>query len=699
MADQLLRCKPASRGGETVLDIEALAGRGKWRHVATIRPEIRFAARDTLNLDIFTSRLVWQESAASRTCVVASGSDGSTRLVTEVSVHSHDMLRVETRVTFRRTMRVEMVRDQMTLEQFPADHVWAPHQTPLHEMVIGDFAFRAPAVIVQSKDQCLAVIPNLRFLEGNREVPTALSVQREQATIAYGCVPYRLLHHTYFAHYDTDTADIAGVVKYSYFISFQKGCKPREGMRRTAHRLWRLYAETEAVSTAPQTAPYETFAGIAAQHDCPPGMREAYGMALRAKRTKDKALLTRATEAKEALIALPQKDGLFVLPGAIGPEGKEKLVRLADLSWACYWLVRWHKDIEQDASALAFARALADRVATLQKHGGHVPAWVEPGSGSSHRFCARSAESAAHTILMAALHQIEPTMRYLSCARRAVNFAIRELVPTGRWENTEAFCTTSPVWKGKKPLHTDPVQGGYASHVLALWTVAEALIRLFEATRYHRYLSWGERVLDELSLYQQLWDPPFIAVPCFGGFGAMNTDIQWNDAAQALIAKTYLDYYRACGLIEYCRRGTAALRTAWSMLRCAENAKIEAVCAASGADAPNPGALVPWVAPANPGAPRTEPGSVSSSGITALSLLCVAEVVKREYGDLYVDARRNRAFGINGVQVERVQQDLAGFAVFGREALGLDRTIVVRPEGGQPFTVKVKAGAAFEVQA
>ncbi len=695
MADQLVRCKPVSRNGETQLDIEALVARGSWRPVMAIRPDVRFTAKDTLNLDIFSSHAVWRESKASRKEVSVQGGDESARIATQVSVHSHDMLRVESRVSFRRAMRVEMARDLIALRDFPLDHSWAPHQTPLHEMVVGDFAFRAPAVVLQSKDLCLAVVPNLRVLASSRAMPMALTFNPAEKLVACGCVPHRLVHDTYFAHYDTDTMDVSGVVVYSYFICVQRRCAPREGVRRIAHRLWCLHGgEGRVAATAPRAASLDVYAAHAAQRDIPAAMREAFGLALCARRTRDESLLKRAFAIKDQTLALPQKDGLFAVRSPFGPENKDSLVRLSDLSWTCHWLLRWHREIDADDRILPFVRAYAARLEKLQKHGGHVPAWLDPATGKASRFCARSAESAAHVAFLAALHAHEPDMAALRCARRAVNFVIREIVPESRWENTEAFCTTAPQWKERKPLRKDPIQGSYTAHVTALWTVADALLRLFEATKRRRYLSWGERVLDELSLYQQLWDPPYVAVPCFGGFGATNADVHWNDAAQALIARTYLDYYRACGLTEYFQRGMAALRAAWSMLRCPENQALSALLP----DAPD-GMLVPSVTCVNPAHPRTQPGIIAASGVTELSLLCIGELIKRDYGDVYIDTRREQAFGVNGVEIERVQQDLAGFAVFGREALGHDRTLAIRTDTGQSFNVKVKSRAAFEVQA
>ena len=63
-----------------------------------------------------------------------------------------------------------------------------------------------------------------------------------------------------------------------------------------------------------------------------------------------------------------------------------------------------------------------------------------------------------------------------------------------------------------------------------------------------------------------------------------------------------------------------------------------------------------------------------------------------------MDVQRSMAFGINGVVIERVQRDLAGHAVYGREALGAARSITIRSSNGTTLTLALKANAAFECQ-
>lgn len=698
MPDQLIRCTPHTQNGATTLMIEGLQQARAWRPLAQLRPDVRFTGRDTLNLDVFAPKLAWQTAVRKQGVLLARGSDGGVRLTTLVTVHSHDMLRVETRLSFRRPVRLEYARDVLQCATAPLPRIWAPLQTPLPEMLVGDLAFHTPLLCTQTEHACLALIANTRVLASHRRVPVALACDAARGLLSCGCVPYRLAHETYCVHYDTDTADVNGVLTYSYFLYYQNDCRPGEGLRRAAHRVWQLYAVTRAQSAAPQTRPFEE-ARPSARTIAPQTAHDAYAAALAAQRVNDEAAFARARSVITDVLNTPQRDGLFACAAPYGPPGHETLCRVANCSWTCYWLCRWHNDIAEDARIPAFVTRYAERLCALQKRGGFVPAWIDPQSGRTARWCVRSAETAVHVIFLAALQQLAPDPRWEKAARRAINFIIRAIAAPGRWECTETFWHASPAWKAKRPGRTDPRQGTFAAHVLALWWSAEALLQLYTVTGTPRYLSWGERVLDELSLYQQVWDAPFLAVPSFGGVAASNTDVQWNSIAQALCAKTFLDYYRACGLTEYFQRGVAALRAQYGVVE-----RTQPRPGAAGEDllpllnGSAPGDLPSAYMITEPAHPRTDMLATPLWQLGPWTALCAAECIWREYGDLYVDTRRAQAFGINGVVVERTQKDLAGVAVYGRELLGAARTLTVRTDTGATFHIKVKAGAAFELQ-
>jgi hypothetical protein len=87
-----------------------------------------------------------------------------------------------------------------------------------------------------------------------------------------------------------------------------------------------------------------------------------------------------------------------------------------------------------------------------------------------------------------------------------------------------------------------------------------------------KYLRLGQRCLDEVLMTQVSWQPPYIYVNALGGFGVMNCDGEWNDARQSLFAELILDYGVELNMTEYIQRGLAALRAAFVMMYCPENA-------------------------------------------------------------------------------------------------------------------------------
>jgi hypothetical protein len=116
--------------------------------------------------------------------------------------------------------------------------------------------------------------------------------------------------------------------------------------------------------------------------------------------------------------------------------------------------------------------------------------------------------------------------------------------------------------------------GVFKQNTLSIYWCAEAFLRGWLATRQRAFLDLARRCVDELSLYQAVWDAPFLPAPTHGGFGVMNADGEWNDARQSLFAPLYLDLGRETADDELTERGASALRASFSMLYCPENSAL-----------------------------------------------------------------------------------------------------------------------------
>ena len=71
----------------------------------------------------------------------------------------------------------------------------------------------------------------------------------------------------------------------------------------------------------------------------------------------------------------------------------------------------------------------------------------------------------------------------------------------------------------------------------------------------------------------QVWSHPSLTPNLLGGFTTQNTDAEWSDARQAIIAPELFAYYKALAArnhsdaLQYLQRGVAALRVG-KMFRC-----------------------------------------------------------------------------------------------------------------------------------
>jgi hypothetical protein len=233
--------------------------------------------------------------------------------------------------------------------------------------------------------------------------------------------------------------------------------------------------------------------------------------------------------------------------------------------------------------------------------------------------------------------------------------------------------------------------GMFKQNTLSIFWCAEAFLAAHRVLKDARWLEIGRRCLDELSLQQQVWNPPFIAAPCHGGFGVMNADGEWNDARQSLFAPLYLEYYKATGQSEYFERGVAALRASFAMLYCPENPLVrkqyELKFPFFGEE--SFGFMMENIA-------HTGPAPADGSAIGPFTIytwgngaaLATAAKIRDLYGDVYVDAERRQAFGLDGFQAE-----IDGSAIRIRDRFDR-KSAVLMDSGGTTRTAELRDASA-----
>jgi hypothetical protein len=334
------------------------------------------------------------------------------------------------------------------------------------------------------------------------------------------------------------------------------------------------------------------------------------------------AYMTKARLTKELALAAPMTDGLF--PAVIGtandivevdgrklrrPRGwtearwsnsdrtpvdhgiTSEWFHVLDMSWTALLMLRWYEELEKDPRLVAYAQAYGERLLTLQDEAGFFPGWLHPETHTPGPVMNRTPETSLSATFLFKLGEVTGEGRFREAARRAVEAVLAGVVPEGNWLDFETYWSCCGWGRDRYLDRKIERNAMHKQNTLSMFWTAEALLAAFRTTGERRFLDWGRRTLDELSMAQQVWQPPFIHVPALGGFGVMNADGEWNDSRETLFAELFLDYAGVTGEPAYRERGLAALKAGFVMMYCPENPAVKAMWEK----------VYPWFGPADYG--------------------------------------------------------------------------------------------------
>ncbi|MBX3257617.1 MAG: hypothetical protein KF862_26050 [Chitinophagaceae bacterium] len=333
-------------------------------------------------------------------------------------------------------------------------------------------------------------------------------------------------------------------------------------------------------------------------------LRSAQGLYRYAKRTQQPELMAYAQQTKELALSFPQTNGFF--PALIATEMEEVEIKgmrynrskgwstyyfgnsnrnpyaddpatspfhILDMSYTAYLMLTWYKELEQDQRLLAYATAYANALLKIQDAQGFFPAWLDAKTYKPLPALQQSPETSQSATFLFELFGITGNERYKTAALKAIEAVAGYRMPAGQWEDFETYWSCSDygdkTLEGKKIIRNNM----YKQNNLGIYWTAQALLKAYGATGNEKYLKQGRRALDELLMYQSVWQPPFIYVDAVGGFGVMNFDGEWNDARQSLFAELLVEYGKALDFPQYIKRGLAALKASFWMIYSPENEK------------------------------------------------------------------------------------------------------------------------------
>lgn len=621
------------------------------------------------------------------------------------------------------------------------DFIWVPNLRPGPDMVIGDHVFRSPAVILKNEDKWIAMIPDLDTLAVlKRQNLTSMNLEikdHPQPVFSYGFKAYTPIPHTYYRHANSSQLTLkSGNYSYAYDI-LAWGMQTRVKVLNTiTHYLWHQYAEKYTKSVLPQTIPFSKYAGysyatldsigqfvnfkinnteVGAYKGIDHGgyfhlpypiiwnqdwfnvQRSAYGLRFYGEVLHKPEWVTQADQITKFSLLSPGREGLFPaiydyqngewIGSVPRLNGGKNRIHTSNAAWTTYWLLKWYEGFDKNPEILEKANQLGHFLVENQLKSGAIPAWFifpknKEQKPQADQILKNSAETAGSALLFGELFKITKDKVYKSALTRSADFLIRDVLPDMKFWDFETFWSCS--WK---PLSMrDPYTGVLPQNNFSVYWTAKVLFDAFAITHQKTYLEKAEETLAILSLYQQVWNPPYLDLYTFGGFGVMNTDGEWNDARQAVFAPLYMQAYQLTGKKEYFERGIAALRASFVLMSIPENKKVSSYTWNA-----YPLGLMPENF-AHGGTNGTYGRSDTDWG--EAGALTASAFITNHYGDVYIDAMRKNAFGINGCRVEEFKKRGNLIRLKVKEELGYARKIVFKTSKSKRFVEFIGANAS-----
>jgi len=333
-----------------------------------------------------------------------------------------------------------------------------------------------------------------------------------------------------------------------------------------------------------------------------------------------------------------------------------------DMALTGYWMIqyaeRYGYRLQEVVDKL---EAVAEALVNLQLESGAIPTTVrvEKSEGSGlgivpvKDLLYESPGSSATGMLLCALYKITRESSYLVAAERIAGYLEREIIPYHKWYDYETFFSCTEYAE----LHPDnrfedPYTLSLPQNAMSIYWTADFLRDLYESTDNPRYLELGIYVLDYLTMFQQLFDAPFLRFRGFGGFCSQNNDAEWTDARQGLFARELMEYYLVTGEESYLERSIAALKQCYVLVLHERNREVA------------PGNFR-WVKEddfgaqfenyAHQGFDHPVQAVVTPDWGWGTSMMALSALHHR-LGDLFIDLNTGRAYGVNACSVQQLDR-------------------------------------------
>jgi hypothetical protein len=577
---------------------------------------------------------------------------------------------------------------------------WVPNLKDGFHEVMAQHIFRSPAIILTHKRSAVSVMPDLNNIAAYPATPYYLDLNfgDDGIVISYGLGNYKPSHHVYYEPKDSSFI-LPEKTELSLYIICSDHSSPLDILKNTNALLWNTFGSAYLDSLSPQVVPFRQYAhtgygmglskywvngpkpgtgGITLStfldkttglyrgrdykddiwfHSWFNNARTAYGLYLWGKLTNNGFWMDKAISVMNLMLSSPQTNGFFPVIWvpekkgwvASGQGGGPNLYHVPDNAWTAIWLLRFNDELKKIHNADKFLNDFALGLLNIQLANGSFPARIRVNDLSTDTIMANSASGAMATwfleemILRGKLPPgIEDKARM--AVKRSLAFLEKEILTNLRFQDFEVFFSCAP----NSINHFDSITWLYPNNTLSTQWSAEAFLKAYQIFNRKQDLEQGEYCLNILSLYQQVWSPPFIDFYAFGGFGAQNTDAEWSDARQAQFAETYLNYFLETRNKEYLQRSIAACRASFALMAIPEN---KSICPQNYKGTQFNGEFQGAMAENFGHSGYNERSGQSGFHWGTGSALTTAAILKSKLGDIYIDGHSRKATGIDGIVV------------------------------------------------
>ncbi len=397
-------------------------------------------------------------------------------------------------------------------------------------------------------------------------------------------------------------------------------------------------------------------------------MRTAYGLRYFGELWNNQGLKDKGIRILNTILSLPRIRGVF--PSVIFPASLNSNVistinglkafsytddfHIVDSCLVMYWALQYYQDFKAEEKIVEMCEKLVDLIEDIQMNNGEIPSYINFKEDVRKPIISdilmNSASSGASLLFLVEYYKVSKEPRIIEIVKRITNFINNEIIPINKWHDFEPFFSCSQY-----PLDTfDNYTNSHIINTLCIYWCAEGFKELYKATKYNKYLKIGEHVLAILSLFQQVWNMPYISINTFGGFGVQNADAELNDARQGLFIRTYMDYYLLTGRDEYMERGIAALRASWVLQLLPENeiqspGNLQGIDTIEGVDKG-----VVYENYGHTGSDFRTPGHIAFDWGVGTAATATA-YVKKHFGDLFIDFKEEKIWGINALLIQHYE--------------------------------------------